>query len=292
MSVFIHPGTKIITQGITGKTGRVYTELCMNYGVGKTSFVAGVNPKKAGEMIFDIPIYGTVKEAKEKTGATVSVIYVPAPAATAAIWEAVEADLDVVVCTTEGVPVKDMLGLCSKMRSKEAQGGKKTLLLGPGSPGIMIPEVLKIGMIPDFMCRRGGVGVVTNSGAVMYEAFALLEQVGLAPSCIVGLGRGSILGLKSIDVLQALNTDVDTEAVVLIAETGGADITETAKWYQKHMSKPVVVYIAGMEQPLKWYMSGRCAERQNNQKKIEEIARSYGFKVARTLADISALLRG
>ena len=137
MSIFINKDTRIITQGITGKTGQFHTEKCIEYANGKNCFVAGVNPKKAGESIFGVPIFGSVKEAAQQTGATVSVIYVPPPGAAAAIWEAVEADLDFVICITEGVPVRDMLMVRNKMKEKKAKGGKKTLLLGPNCPGLI-----------------------------------------------------------------------------------------------------------------------------------------------------------
>ena len=148
MSILINKDTKVITQGITGKTGQFHTEKCQEYANGKNCFVAGVNPKKAGESIFNIPIYGSVKEAASTTGATVSVIYVPPAGAAAAIWEAVEADLDLAICITEGIPVRDMLEVRNRMAAKEAAGGKKTLLLGPNCPGLITPDEIKIGIMP------------------------------------------------------------------------------------------------------------------------------------------------
>ena len=143
MSIYINKNTRVITQGITGKTGQFHTEKCQEYANGKECFVAGVNPKKAGESIFNIPIYASVKEAAKETGATVSVIYVPPAGAAAAIWEAVEADLDLAICITEGIPVRDMLEVRNRMKMKEAAGGKKTLLLGPNCPGLITPEEIK-----------------------------------------------------------------------------------------------------------------------------------------------------
>ncbi|MDD2743566.1 MAG: succinate--CoA ligase subunit alpha, partial [Rhodocyclaceae bacterium] len=170
MSIFINKNTRIITQGITGKTGQFHTEKCQEYANGKECFVAGVNPKKAGESIFNIPIFGSVKEAAQTTGATVSVIYVPPPGAAAAIWEAVEADLDLAICITEGIPVRDMLILRNKMKAKEAAGGKKTLLLGPNCPGLITPDEVKIGIMPGHIHRKGRIGVVSRSGTLTYEA--------------------------------------------------------------------------------------------------------------------------
>jgi succinyl-CoA synthetase alpha subunit len=160
MSIYINKNTKVITQGITGKTGQFHTEKCQEYANGKNCFVAGVNPKKAGESIFNIPIYASVKEAAQQTGATVSVIYVPPAGAAAAIWEAVEADLDMAICITEGIPVRDMLEVRNKMKAKEAAGGKKTLLLGPNCPGIITPDEIKIGIMPGHIHRKGRIGVV------------------------------------------------------------------------------------------------------------------------------------
>jgi len=145
MSIYINKDTKVITQGITGKTGQFHTEKCIEYANGKNCFVAGVNPKKAGESIFGVPIFSSVKDAAQQTGATVSVIYVPPAGAAAAIWEAVEADLDLAICITEGIPVRDMLEVRNKMKAKEAAGGKKTLLLGPNCPGLITPDEIKIG---------------------------------------------------------------------------------------------------------------------------------------------------
>ncbi len=166
MSILINKDTKVITQGITGKTGQFHTEKCLEYANGRNCFVAGVNPKKAGEKIFDIPIFATVKEAKEATGATVSVIYVPPAGAADAIWEAVEADLDLVICITEGIPVRDMLIVRNKMKHKVAAGGKETLLLGPNCPGVITPDELKIGIMPGHIHKKGRIGVVSRSGTL------------------------------------------------------------------------------------------------------------------------------
>ncbi|MDQ7975307.1 MAG: succinate--CoA ligase subunit alpha, partial [Rhodocyclaceae bacterium] len=201
MSIYINKDTKVITQGITGKTGQFHTEKCQEYANGKNCFVAGVNPKKAGESIFNIPIFGSVKEAATQTGATVSVIYVPPAGAAAAIWEAVEADLDLAICITEGIPVKDMLEVRNKMKAKEAKGGKKTLLLGPNCPGLITPDEIKIGIMPGHIHKKGRVGVVSRSGTLTYEAVAQLTELGIGQSTAVGIGGDPINGLKHIDVM-------------------------------------------------------------------------------------------
>jgi succinyl-CoA synthetase alpha subunit len=166
MSILINKNTKVITQGITGKTGQFHTEKCIEYANGKNCYVAGVNPKKAGESVLDVPIFATVKDASAATGATASVIYVPPAGAAAAIWEAVEADLELVVCITEGIPVRDMLEVRNKMKAKEAAGGKKTVLIGPNCSGIITPEELKIGIMPGHIHKKGRIGVVSRSGTL------------------------------------------------------------------------------------------------------------------------------
>ncbi len=249
MSILINKNSKIITQGITGKTGQFHTEKCQEYANGKNCFVAGVNPKKAGEKIFDIPIFGSVKEAKTQTGATVSVIYVPPPGAAAAIWEACEADLDLVICITEGIPVRDMLLVRNKMKAKEAAGGKKTLLLGPNCPGVITPEEVKIGIMPGHIHRKGRIGVVSRSGTLTYEAVAQLTEIGLGQSTAVGTGGDPINGLKHIDIMQAFNDDPDTDAVIMIGEIGGPDEADAAVWCKANMKKPIVGFIAGVTAP-------------------------------------------
>lgn len=245
MSILINKDTKVITQGITGKTGRFHTHMCREYANGKEAFVAGVHPKKAGENFEGVPIFGTVKEAKAKTGATVSVIYVPPPSAAAAIWEAVDADLDLVICITEGIPVRDMLELRNRMRD----ANKKALLLGPNCPGVITPDELKIGIMPGHISRKGRVGVVSRSGTLTYEAVAQLTELGLGQSSAVGTGGDPINGLKHIDVLKLFNDDPDTDAVVMIGEIGGPDEVDAARWAKDNMKKPIIGFIAGVTAP-------------------------------------------
>jgi succinyl-CoA synthetase alpha subunit len=180
--------------------------MCREYANGAACFVAGVNPKKAGESFEGIPIFASVADAKRETGAMVSVIYVPPAGAAAAIWEAVEADLDLVICITEGIPVRDMLETKAKMREREAKGGKKTLLLGPNCPGLITPDQIKIGIMPGHIHRAGRIGVVSRSGTLTYEAVAQLTEVGLGQSSASGIGGDPINGLKHIDVMQASTT--------------------------------------------------------------------------------------
>ena len=249
MSILINKDTKIITQGITGKTGQFHTEKCQEYANGKNCFVAGVNPKKAGESIFGIPIYGSVKDAAAQTGATVSVIYVPPPGAAAAIWEAVEADLDLVICITEGIPVRDMLILRNRMKKREAAGGKETLLLGPNCPGLITPDEVKIGIMPGHIHRKGRIGVVSRSGTLTYEAVGQLTEIGLGQSSAVGIGGDPINGLKHIDIMRLFNDDPETDAVVMIGEIGGPDEADAALWGKAQMKKPIVGFIAAVTAP-------------------------------------------
>jgi len=249
VSILVDKNTKVVTQGITGKTGQFHTRMCRDYANGRNCFVAGVNPKKAGEDFEGIPIYATVRDAKQATGANVSVIYVPPAGAADAIWEAVEADLDLVICITEGIPVKDMLVVRNKMKAKEAAGGKKTLLLGPNCPGLITPDEIKIGIMPGHIHRKGRVGVVSRSGTLTYEAVAQLTELGIGQSSAVGIGGDPINGLKHIDVMKLFNADPQTDAVVMIGEIGGPDEADAARWCKDHMKKPVVGFIAGVTAP-------------------------------------------
>ena len=249
MSILIDKNTLVITQGITGKTGQFHTRMCRDYANGKNCFVAGVNPKKAGEDFEGIPIYANVRNAASKTGATVSVIYVPPAGAAAAIWEAVEAELDLAICITEGIPVRDMLEVRNKMRAREAQGGKKTLLLGPNCPGLITPEQIKIGIMPGHIHKAGRIGVVSRSGTLTYEAVAQLSEIGLGQSSAVGIGGDPINGLKHIDVMRLFNEDPGTDAVIMIGEIGGPDEADAARWCKANMKKPIVGFIAGVTAP-------------------------------------------
>jgi succinyl-CoA synthetase alpha subunit len=245
MSILINKNSRVITQGITGKTGQFHTQKCREYANGMACFVAGVNPKKAGENFEGVPIYASVREAKAQTGATVSVIYVPPAGAADAIWEAVDADLDLVICITEGIPVRDMVVVRDKMRKHN----KKTLLLGPNCPGTITPDELKIGIMPGHIHRKGRIGVVSRSGTLTYEAVAQLTEIGLGQSSAVGIGGDPVNGLKHIDVLKLFNEDPETDAVVMIGEIGGTDEEIAAHWVREHMKKPVVGFIAGVTAP-------------------------------------------
>jgi succinyl-CoA synthetase alpha subunit len=243
MSILINKNTKVITQGMTGKVGQFHTHHCKQYANGANCFVAGVNPKKAGEDFEGIPVYASVLDAKKATGATVSVIYVPPAGAAAAIDEAVAADLDLVICITEGVPVHDMLKTRYKMQ------GKRTILIGPNCPGLITPDEIKIGIMPGHIHKKGRIGVVSRSGTLTYEAVGQLSALGYGQSSCVGIGGDPINGLKHIDVLRLFNDDPETDAVIMVGEIGGTDEEECARWIKGHMKKPVVGFIAGVTAP-------------------------------------------
>ena len=290
MSILINKDTKVITQGITGKTGQFHTRMCRDYANGKNCFVAGVNPKKAGENFEDIPIYASVKEAKQATGATVSVIYVPPAGAADAIWEAVEAQLDLTICITEGIPVRDMLALKDKMK----KAGSKTLLLGPNCPGLITPDEIKIGIMPGHIHKKGRIGVVSRSGTLTYEAVGQLTALGLGQSSAVGIGGDPINGLKHIDIMQMFNDDPDTDAVIMIGEIGGPDEANAAQWIKDHMKKPVVGFIAGVTAPPGKRMGHAGAlisgGADTAQAKLE-IMDACGIKVTRNPSEMGRLLK-
>jgi len=243
MSILIDSSSRVVTQGITGKTGQFHTRMCLDYAVGRDCFVAGVTPGKGGESFEDIPIFDSVVEAREKTGCNVSVIYVPPKFAAAAIDEAVDAELDLVICITEGIPVHDMI--LTRQRMVE----KNTLLVGPNCPGVVTPDVLKIGIMPGYIHQKGTIGVVSRSGTLTYEVVDQLSKVGLGQSTCVGIGGDPINGLKHRDIMALFNEDSATEAVVMCGEIGGTDEEDCARWIDQHMTKPVVAFIAGVTAP-------------------------------------------
>jgi len=288
MSILINRNSRVMTQGITGKTGQFHTRMCRDYANGKECFVAGVNPRKPGEDFEGIPVYASVKEAKQQTGANVSVIYVPPPFAAAAIDEAVEAELDLVICITEGIPVHDMLRTRYKMQ------GKKTRLIGPNCPGIITPDELKIGIMPGYIHKKGRIGVVSRSGTLTYEAVAQLMALGLGQSTCIGIGGDPVNGLKHLDVLQLFNDDEETDAVLMVGEIGGTDEEDCARWVKDNMRKPVVGFIAGVTAPPGKRMGHAGAiisgGKGTAQEKLE-VMESCGIKVTRNPAEMGKLLK-
>lgn len=288
MSILINQNSRVMTQGITGKTGQFHTRMCREYANGNQCFVAGVNPRKPGEDFEGIPIFATVKEAKEATGANVSVIYVPPPHAAAAIDEAVDAELDLVICITEGIPVRDM------MRTRYKMLGKRTRLIGPNCPGIITPDEIKIGIMPGYIHKKGRIGVVSRSGTLTYEAVAQLMEQGLGQSTCVGIGGDPVNGLKHIDVMQLFNEDDETDAVLMVGEIGGTDEEDCARWIKTHMRKPVVGFIAGITAPPGKRMGHAGAIISGGKGTAQEklaVMEECGIKVTRNPAEMGKLLK-
>jgi succinyl-CoA synthetase alpha subunit len=288
MSILINKNSRVMTQGITGKTGQFHTKMGKEYANGKNCYVAGVTPKKGGQSYEGIPIFETVREARDKTGANVSVIYVPPPYAAAAIDEAVEAGLDLVICITEGIPVRDMIRTHQKML------GKKTLLVGPNCPGVITPDEIKIGIMPGHIHKKGPIGVVSRSGTLTYEAVGQLMEVGLGQSSCVGIGGDPVNGLKHIDVLKMFNDDPQTEAVIMVGEIGGSNEEEAARWVKASMKKPVVGFIAGVTAPPGKRMGHAGAIISGGKGTAAEklaVMEECGIKVTKNPAEMGKLLK-
>ncbi len=240
MSIWVDSTTRVVVQGITGREGSFHAAQCRSYG---TQVVAGVTPGKGGSRHDGLPVYNTVREAAAREGADASVIFVPPPFAADAILEAADADLELVVCITEGIPARDMLQVCSFLR------GRKTRLIGPNCPGIISPGKCKIGIMPGHIHRPGRVGCISRSGTLTYEAVDQLTSRGIGQSTCIGIGGDPLIGTGFIDALEAFGKDPDTDAVVLIGEIGGSAEEEAAEYIRDHFRKPVVGFIAGQTAP-------------------------------------------
>ncbi|MCF7805665.1 MAG: succinate--CoA ligase subunit alpha [Candidatus Marinimicrobia bacterium] len=241
MSILVNNDTRLIVQGITGSEGSFHTSQMLEYG---TNIVAGVTPGKGGQTHHGVPVYNTVKEAKEKTDANTSIIFVPPPFAADAIMEAADADLDLVVCITEGIPVKDMVQVRRYLEDKP------TRLVGPNCPGVITPGESKIGIMPGFIHEPGRVGIISRSGTLTYEAVHQITNHGYGQSTAIGIGGDPIIGSTFIDLLQLFAKDDDTDAVVLIGEIGGSAEEEAANWVtENNFNKPVIAFVAGQTAP-------------------------------------------
>lgn len=240
MSIWVDANTKVMCQGLTGKHGTFHSTQALEYG---TRLVAGVTPGKGGTEHIGVPVFNTVAEAKEATGASVSVIYVPPRFAAAAILEALEAELDLVVTITEGIPVLDMVKVMERVR------GSRTRLIGPNCPGIITPEACKIGIMPGYIHKPGRVGVISRSGTLTYEAVWQLSSRGIGQTTCIGIGGDPVNGTNFIDCLAAFNDDPDTRGMVMIGEIGGSAEEEASEFIASNVNKPVVGFIAGVTAP-------------------------------------------
>ncbi len=281
MSILVNKNTRVITQGITGKTGRFHTEQGMLYA---PTYVGGVTPGKGGGEILGLPIFDTVQEAKEATNCNASLIFVPAPYAADAILEAEEAGIPLIVCITEGIPISDMLRVSAVLRNSTT-----SRLIGPNCPGVITPGECKMGIMPGYIHRKGDIGIVSRSGTLTYEAVWQITSLGLGQSTCVGIGGDPLNGTNFIDVLEMFQADPQTKAIMLIGEIGGKSEEEAADWIKRHCTKPVAAFIAGQTAPAGRRMGHAGAIISGNQgtasSKIEAL-RSAGAVIAETPAEM------
>ncbi|MDA8548993.1 succinate--CoA ligase subunit alpha [Litoricolaceae bacterium] len=285
MSILINKNTKVICQGFTGKNGTFHSEQAISYG---TKMVGGVTPGKGGTEHLGLPVFNTVADAVQATGADASVIYVPAPFVMDSIMEALDAGIQIIVCITEGVPTLDML------KCKVACDSAGVVLIGPNCPGVITPDECKIGIMPGHIHKKGRVGIVSRSGTLTYEAVKQTTDMGFGQSTCVGIGGDPIPGSNFIDILARFQEDPETEAIVMIGEIGGTAEEEAAEFIKHHVNKPVVSYIAGVTAPAGKRMGHAGAIISGGKGTAAEkfaALEAAGVKVTRNLAEIGSTLK-
>ncbi len=282
--ILVDENTRVVVQGITGRDGSFHTRLMKEYG---TPVVAGVTPGKGGQNVEGVPVFNTVREAVEQTGANTSVIFVPAPFAADAILEAADAGISLIVAITEGIPVQDMARVLRILK------GKNVRLVGPNCPGLISPGVAKVGIMPGHIFQKGPVGVISRSGTLTYEVVAALTAKGLGQSTAVGIGGDPLIGTRYIDLLRMFEEDPETEAIVLIGEIGGTDEQDAAAFIQEHVTKPVVAFVAGRTAPPEKRMGHAGAIISGGEGTAEEKIRAFeavGVRVAAIPAQVADLV--
>ncbi len=282
--ILVNESTRVVVQGITGRDGSFHTRLMKEYG---TQVVAGVTPGKGGQEVEGVPVFNTVREAVEQTGANTSVIFVPAPFAADAILEAADAGIALIVAITEGIPVQDMARVLRILREKDVR------LIGPNCPGLISPGVAKVGIMPGQIFQKGPVGVISRSGTLTYEVVAALTAKGLGQSTAVGIGGDPLIGTRYIDLLEMFEKDPQTEAIVLIGEIGGTDEQDAAAFIREHVSKPVVAFVAGRTAPPEKRMGHAGAIISGGEGTAQEKIRAFeavGVKVAAIPAEVADLV--
>ena len=280
MAIWVDKKTRVITQGITGKAGLFHTKACLEYG---STLVGGVTPGKGGTFVLDLPIFDTVQEAREATGCNATMIFVPPPYAAEAILEAEAAGLELIVCITEGIPLRDMLGVIDSLKNSQAR------LIGPNCPGIITPGQCKIGIMPGYIHSPGKIGIVSRSGTLTYEAVWQTTLLGFGQSTCVGIGGDPFKGTSFIDVLEAFQKDVGTEAILLIGEIGGSGEEEAAEWMSKHLTKPAAAFIAGKTAPegrTMGHAGAIVSQGQGTAARKIEVLQKAGAIIAKTPADL------
>ncbi|RLE19449.1 MAG: succinate--CoA ligase subunit alpha [Acidobacteria bacterium] len=280
MAILVNEDSRIVVQGITGGEGSFHTKQCIDYG---TKIVAGVTPGKGGQEVQGVPVYNTVREARDKQNANVSLIFVPPAFAADAIMEAADAGIEVIICITEGIPTIDMIHVKNYLKDKNSR------LVGPNCPGVITPGVAKVGIMPGFIHKKGSIGVISRSGTLTYEAVSQLSSRGLGQSTCIGIGGDPIIGSPFIDLLKLFQEDPDTEGIVMIGEIGGSAEEEAAAFIKENVTKPVVSFIAGQTAPKGKRMGHAGAiiagGKGTAKEKMEALA-AAGIHVAKSPADI------